>query len=113
YDHVLGTSLDLWVVAADESVATSAETAVLDEIERLRLVFSTYDTQSEISRLNRASGPVVASADMLAVLREYEIWQRRSHGAFNGQLGALVRAWKDAEKTGVEPGADVLRPLVD
>ena len=61
HDHVIGTSLDLWVVAADSSQAEAAERAVLDEIERLRLVFSTYDPQSELSRLNRTAGPFAAS----------------------------------------------------
>src|SRR5215475_10396469 len=64
HDHVLGTSLDLWIVAPNETSANYAEGAILDEIERLRLVFSTYDPQSEISRLNRADGPVSVSADM-------------------------------------------------
>jgi thiamine biosynthesis lipoprotein ApbE len=112
HDHVIGTSLDLWVVAPGAAEAEGAEQAVLDEIERLRLVFSTYDPQSEISRLNRATGPVPASPEMLEVLGEYEVWQSRSRGAFNGQLGELVRAWKDAEKTGAEPSPGVLADIV-
>src|SRR5262245_15185830 len=112
YDHVLGTSLDVWLIAPGAADAEMAEKAVLDEIERLRLVFSTYDAKSEISLLNRASGPTPAPAEMIEVLREYEAWQRRSNGAFNGQLGELVRTWTTAEKAGIEPSAETLARIV-
>jgi thiamine biosynthesis lipoprotein ApbE len=112
HDHVIGTSLDVWVVAADEKAALACDEAILAEIERLRRIFSTYDAQSELSRLNRASGPVPASPDLLAVLRAYEVWQQRSSGAFSGQLGELVRLWRLAQKTGTEPDADALQQVV-
>jgi thiamine biosynthesis lipoprotein ApbE len=112
HDHVLGTSLDLWVIAPGPSVAEAAERAALDEIERLRQVFSVYDPESELSRLNRAHGPVPASPDLLAVLRLYELWGPRSGGALNAQSGGLVRAWQEAEKAGREPAAERLKQIV-
>ncbi len=111
HDHVLGTSLDLTVAAATEADADAAEAAVLAEVERLRGVFSTYDPGSELSRLNRATGPVPASADLLAVLRAYEGWGRDSGGAFGGRVGGLARAWKDAAKAGREPDPAVLSAI--
>jgi thiamine biosynthesis lipoprotein ApbE len=112
HDHIIGTSLDLWVVAPDEESATNCETAVLGEIERLRRVFSTFDPDSEISRLNRSSGPFVASPEMREVLRAYEVVQQCSYGAFNGQLGELVAVWKAAEKNGALPDAATLERIV-
>ena len=112
HDHVIGTSLDLWVVASSPTEAETAEKAVLDEIEHLRLVFSTYDPLSELSRLNRSTGAVIASTEILEVLRAYELWQERSNGAFNGKLGELVRVWKEAEKIGIEPTPAVLENIV-
>jgi len=112
HDHVIGTSLDVWAVAPDETAATACETAILDEIERLRRIFSLYDADSELSRLNRAGGPVPASPEMVEVLTAYEAFQQRSYGAFNGQLGELVRLWKAAEQTGVEPDSATLQPIV-
>ena len=50
YDHVLGTSLDLLVAVADRGRAEACESAVLEEVERLRRILSTYDPSSEISR---------------------------------------------------------------
>ena len=110
HDHVIGTSLDLWITISDEACADAAEQAILDEIERLRRIFSTYDPDSEISRLNRTRQPLAVSLEMIEVLQQYEIWQERSNGAFSGQLGELVRLWKDAEKTQREPeDADLSR----
>jgi len=43
HDHIIGTSLDLWITTTDEAAAESAEQAILDEIERLRRIFSLYD----------------------------------------------------------------------
>jgi len=92
YDHILGTSLDVWVVGSTPAAA-EAETVALNEIERLRKVFSLHDPESELSRLNRASGAFTASADLMEVLKEYDWWQGLSGGALNAQVGGLTRAW--------------------
>ncbi len=112
HDHVLGTSLDLWITANDEAAADAAEHTILGEIERLRQVFSLYDFNSELSRLNRTREPMIVSTDMFTVLQQYQAWQDRSHGAFNGQLGELVRVWKDAEKSQREPDSATLSRIV-
>ncbi len=111
-DHVIGTSLDLCVVAPDESTAEGAELTALNEIERLRKIFSTYDATSEISKLNGTREPVKVSAEMAEVLTAYEVWQRKSGGAFNGQVGELVRVWKDGEKANRVPDAVALDRIV-
>lgn len=105
YDHVLGTSLDGWVIAPASS-ADSAERAAVEEIERLRKVFSLHDPESELSRLNRATGGFEVSADLLAVLTEYDRWCDRSGGACNAQVGGLTWAWDRAN--GTEPDAAAL-----
>src|SRR5262249_42097841 len=112
YDHILGTSLDVWLLVENRSAAEDCERAILDEIERLRLVFSTFDPSSEISWLNRSNGPLPISSDMRAVLRAYEHWQTRTEGALNAQLGELVRVWKAAEMTGVAPDPTSLAHIV-
>jgi thiamine biosynthesis lipoprotein len=112
HDHVIGTSLDVWITAADESAAEQAEDAILAEIERLRRIFSLYDSDSELSRLNRTREPIAVSDEMIEVLRQYDVFQARSHGAFNGQLGELVHIWKEAEKTQREPDAAILSQIV-
>ena len=112
HDNILGTSLDLIVVADRGDDADACEQAVLDEIERLRRILSTYDPQSDISRLDRASGPMSCPPELIEVLRAYEHWHERSGGVLNGQLGGLVRLWKDAEKSGALPDAAALAEVV-
>lgn len=68
FDHVLGTSLDIWISATAERVAHSAVDVVLAEIERLRRVFSPVDPDSELGRLNRTHHPIPVSPEMIAVL---------------------------------------------
>jgi thiamine biosynthesis lipoprotein ApbE len=105
HDHILGTSLDLVVSVADRDRAEACETAVLDEVERLRRILSTYDPSSEISRLNESDQAIRVSPELMEVLGLYETWRGRTGGAFNGQLGTILALWKDAEVTGQAPDA--------
>jgi FAD:protein FMN transferase len=105
YDHVLGTSLDGWLLAANSNAAARGESAALGEFERLRKIFSLYDPQSELSRLNRMPGAAAISPDIQTVLHEYEIWQQRSGGACNATMGALVQLWTEADRRSVLPDA--------
>jgi thiamine biosynthesis lipoprotein len=113
HDHILGTSLDVWLNGLDIAGVEDVEKTLLAEIERLRRIFSLYDEDSELVRLNRTREPMSVSAEMIDVLRLYEIWQERSHGAFSGQLGQLVFVWKEAEKKQQEPDATTLKRIVD
>ncbi len=113
HEHVLGTSLEIFVAARNQSVADAAEDAILAEIERLRLIFSLYDPASELSRLNRTREPMMVSAEMIEVLQHYGFWQQQTGGAFNGQLGELVNVWKKAEKEQSEPDEITLSRIVE
>jgi FAD:protein FMN transferase len=112
-DHVIGTSFEAWLEASTLEEAEHAEQAMLDEVERLRLVFSTFDPASEISWLNRVTGPVAVSADMTAVLHEYESWRVRTHGALSGQVGGLVNVWTEAQTAGKAPTKGRLAQLAE
>lgn len=111
HDNILGTSLDLTVVAGTKADADSAEHAVLDEIERLRGILSTYDSGSEISRLLNAPGPMKCSTELIEVLQSYDTWNERSKGAYNSQIADAIKLWKAAEKNGVVPDVAALNAL--
>ncbi|MFO0796031.1 MAG: DUF2271 domain-containing protein [Gemmataceae bacterium] len=106
FDHVLGTSLDLWLTAADPDRAAAA---VLGEVEAVGRVFSPHNADSELEQLNRGSVP--GSASLRAVLDGYDRVAPRAGGALNPLVAALGRAWKDAEASGREPTADALARL--
>lgn len=111
-EGVLGTSFDLVVRTEAAAAAAHAEQGALEEIERLRGIFSTYDPTSEVSRLNASVGPMICSPEMFEVLRAYEFWTARTGGAYQGQLGELIRVWRDAERDGVPPNQATLANIV-
>ena len=53
------------------------------------------------------------SADFAAVLERYAVWQQKSGGAFNSQVGELVREWKAGERANREPDAAALERIVN
>jgi len=66
--------------------------SVLQEIDHS---MSTYDSTSEISRLNRGAlrVPVTVSAPLADVLAEAAVVSQASDGAFDVTVGPLARAW--------------------
>lgn len=111
-ENVLGTSLQVIAVAPSEKLAQASYASALKEITRLNAILGTYDPQSEISRLRTATGPMKCSPELLAVLQACEYWRQKSDGAFNAQLGSLIDAWKQAEKTGHTPDEARLKQMV-
>lgn len=112
HPDVLGTSMDLVVVAPDEAAAQAADRAALAEVERLRKILSTYDDTSEISRLAGAAGPVKVSPDLAAVLDACEQWRTRSGGAFNAGVADLTALWTKAAAADRLPDAASLAAAV-
>lgn len=108
HDHLLGTSFDAWFLAGDAADADQAERIALDEIERLRRIFSLHDPLSELSRLNQSSGFVEVSPDLLTALRHYEHWTELSAGACNAGIGSMTRLWEESARQGIAPRAERL-----
>lgn len=88
HDHVLGTSLDL-VVYGREGESNAAHAAIFEELARLSRILSTYDPESEISRLNIQGGRGRCSPDLFRVLDAYDTWQRRTSGAVSARIGEM------------------------
>lgn len=95
HEHILGTSLELQVVATNARVAGQAESAVLDEVERLALVLSGHSPTSELSRWLTTFGTHERVSDeLLDVLEAAEFWRVQTDGAFNAaavSIGELLR----------------------
>src|SRR4051812_29347422 len=87
HENVMGTSLELRVLADDLEAARIAERRVLDEIDRLAAIFSSYDRSSEFSRWQDAPGPPVSlSLELFEVLRACDRWRETSGGAFDPRV---------------------------
>jgi thiamine biosynthesis lipoprotein len=97
--RVMGTNAHLVVVAADARHARQAALAARDRLHALETRWSRFLPDSEVSRLNAASGaPVVVSADTLGLVeRAVEGW-RRTQGSFDPTvLDALVAQGYDRD----------------
>ena len=110
---VLGTALDLSVIATSSADAATAEKNVLAEVERLRKILSSYDPDAELARVNASpvGGPGIAvSKELIEVLKQYDTWSKRSRGAYSGHMGELIAIWQEAEKNKQLPTDAVLLP---
>ena len=97
HENVLGTSLELKVLAANSAVADAAEAAALAEIDRQRAALSGYDLSSEFSRWMKTreqAKPV--SADLFEVLNRFDRYRSLTNGALDPAAEAATRVWKRA-----------------
>jgi FAD:protein FMN transferase len=104
HENVMGTSLELRVLAESERAAKSAEARVLGEIDRLSKIFSGYDESSEFRRWMATSGvPTRVSPELFDLLRQGDDWRARSGGAFDPRVEALGRLWSRCARLGRTP----------
>jgi thiamine biosynthesis lipoprotein ApbE len=97
YENVLGTSMDVTVLASSEGAATAATTAVLDRIDRDAKILSGYDATSEFSRWFKTSGTAVpVSPELYEVLALFDTWRGRTGGALDASAEAVSQIWKRA-----------------
>lgn len=107
-DFVLGTNLDLVIVADTEKDADTVEAAILTEVSRLNAILSTYRTTSEITSLNSTNSATV-SPDLFAVLKACEAFRAQTENALSCRIGALLNTWQAAEEANDLPSRAPLR----
>lgn len=97
YENVLGTSLELKILAGSEIAADNAEQAALREIDREAKILSGYDPTSEFSRWMKTQGqPVPISRELFEVLDLFDQWRDRTGGALDPSAETITRVWKAA-----------------
>ena len=97
YENVLGTSLELKIVAASPAQSDKAEQAVLAEIDREAHILSSWDPDSEFSRWFRTMNqPVHISPELFEVLNLFDRWRERTGGALDASAETITRVWKNA-----------------
>lgn len=99
FEAVLGTSLELQLVAEDEVQCVQAENAVLAEIDRLEVIFNAYRPDSELRRWQQTfQTSEQVSSELANLLCEAEGWRIKTQGAFNPAVEAFTRLWKQHEQ---------------
>jgi thiamine biosynthesis lipoprotein ApbE len=114
YENILGTSLQLKVIAPDESIADKAEQMALKEIDRLTSILSTYNPDSEISLWQKTfHHEVSVSRELFEVLQLFDYWQTKTNGALNASIGTAIHIWKKADQNNQIPDNQELAAAVE
>lgn len=112
YERLLGTEVEVQIVAETSAQAQQAELAALAELERLTAIFNRFDPNSELRRwLERPHVPTSLSPELVRVLQEADQWRRRTGGAFHPGADAFGVLWKQAETQGHPPDPAALTQL--
>jgi FAD:protein FMN transferase len=99
FERVLGTSLEIQVLADRRRAAEHAETRILGEIQRLEQVFSVFLPDSELSTWCRTlDRPFRISEELAVALEETERWRVWTEGAFDPRAELHTRHWQARER---------------
>ena len=105
HESVLGTSLELKVVARTQAAAGRAEAAVLAEIDRQAKIVSGYDPESEFSRwFETRDEAVPVSGELFEVLSRFDRYRALTRGALDPAAEVVTRVWKAAAAAHRLPG---------
>jgi thiamine biosynthesis lipoprotein len=97
FENVLGTSMELKVLAGSAKEASMAEAAATKEIARLQNILSAYDVHSEFSAWLRTSHEAVrVSPELFEVLGLFDRWRIASGGALDASAEVITKLWKQA-----------------
>lgn len=109
----MGTRFRLVVEAATREDAIRASEAALDEVERMERMLSSWDSTSELSRLNAATVgvPISISDGLETVLSEVAAWSDSTEGSFSPWIGALVDAWDIRGRGRTPTSSEITRAL--
>jgi thiamine biosynthesis lipoprotein len=91
----MGTTYALYLYSPTRAAAIAEADRAFAVVDDLDNLLSNYRPQSELSRINRNAwpGPVTTDPETLRFLRDSLEWSRRSQGAFDITVGALMKTW--------------------
>jgi thiamine biosynthesis lipoprotein len=112
YQPLMGTTVEIAVLATDPAAAERADRAAVAEIQRLTSVFSTFDEGSELCRWRRGE-QTPPGAELGAVLAAAATWHAVSGGAFHPACAELRRHWLSAVESQCLPARDLLQRKAD
>ncbi len=100
---LLGTVINLTVVADEHQEGEQVVNKAFTEIERLSKIFSRFDSGSELSRLNQHGMIANPSTEMLEVVRQSLRWSRLTRGAFDVTIKPVLDLYERAYELNTIP----------
>ena len=106
----MGTSVEVYLYAADAGQAAALFETVYEEIERVEAALSTYRTTSEVSRINTYADamPVTTDPEVFGLIGRALALSRQTDGAIDITVGRLMKAWGFFRGQGRFPSTDEL-----
>jgi thiamine biosynthesis lipoprotein len=110
----IGTFVQVTVITTDENQAEAAFKGVFEEFDRVNNLMSAYHDDSELAKVNRASGikPVVVSPALVNILEISREYSRKTGGEFDVTIGPVLRLWGFYRNKGHLPSERELREAV-
>ena len=111
---LMGSAFELTVVADDEAEAQEYIATAKNEIERIELLISSWDSNSETSSINQNAGikPVKVSKELWDLIDRSQQISKITSGAFDLTFAAVDRIWKFDGSDAVMPDADLIQASV-
>ena len=108
--QAMGTTIEVYLYAADAGRAAALFEAVFEEIERIEAALSTYRPSSELSRLNTYADAMTVTTDpeVFGLIGRALAYSRHTDGAFDITVGRLMKAWGFFRGRGRFPSRDEL-----
>jgi thiamine biosynthesis lipoprotein len=105
----LGTVIEMQVRHPDKEKADEAISQAFAEIRRVEAQFTRQDSQSPIGRINRSETTSFSiSPEIYDLMKQSEAFWRRTSGAFDASLGAVIDLWGFSRGQGAVPAASQL-----
>ena len=104
--YAMGTVLEITVEAPTEAEANAAMEDVFRLAADLERIFTVFEPESPLSRLNRGAGgsPQAVDPEIARILSESVAYWRLTAGTFDVTIGPLVDLWRMAARRDRLPG---------
>ncbi len=93
----MGAHAQILLLHHDAAKARAALAAAVAELTRLEAIFSLYEPNSEISRLNRDGYLAAPSVDLVRLLSEAAVISQTTDGAFDVTVQPLFETYRDLQ----------------
>jgi len=103
--YVMGTLLEITLYHQSQEEGRRALARCFQEARRLEGIFSAYDDDSDLNRLNRHAGrgPVEIDRELWSALKIAVFLGQATDGAMDITIGPLLDLWGAAEQRGIIP----------
>ena len=111
---LMGSAFELTVVTHDKAEAQEHIATAKNEIERIELLISSWDSNSETSSINQNAGikPIKVSKELWDLIDRSQQISKITSGAFDLTFAAVDQIWKFDGSEAVMPDADLIQASV-